>query len=111
VVSEIEVLGHVDYIVGAVAVLLAQVVQNFHFDQSLVVKSLLVSKTTTTKNSSEKVNSSFFIHNKLLNLSSELISFFTLCKKLVPFPKILPRSYNASVTIFGNCLHRASVRD
>ena len=49
VVSEIEVLGHVDYVVSPVAVFLAQVVQNFHFHQRLVVKSLLVPKKSCHK--------------------------------------------------------------
>lgn len=42
VVTEVEVLQHVYHIVTAVCVLLPQVVQDPHFYQRLVVKSLLI---------------------------------------------------------------------
>lgn len=42
VVAEVEVLQHVYHIVAAVRILLPQVVQDPHFYQRLVVKSLLI---------------------------------------------------------------------
>jgi hypothetical protein len=49
VVAEIKVVKHVYDIVGGIMILLSKVVQDAHFNKGLVVKPLLISKTTKTR--------------------------------------------------------------